>query len=202
MSSTDELSYSDGLRLAVDALRFSYRNETQELRSLIAKLSANPLFLRASTNLFFEFNRSVDFGRMRALLAVMGEARNDAAIPFYLSIIESTNSTVLPISQDFESSRQTVRMKAIQAVGYIRSVSSFEALKKIAVSTPIRSSRIEAIETYVWNKDDSETARRELIAVLPSELHPYTDRPRFTSSSNSGVFDERVKKWRKRWERN
>ena len=98
-------------------------------------------------------------------------------------------------SRDFE---EMVQAKAVQGLAYLRTPEADRAVLDVIADHEALHVRISAIDAYMWNHDDSRAAARQLYELLPKELHPYVERPRFHQGMSTEEFNKRLDEWRQR----
>lgn len=130
----------------------------------------------------FELARSRDFSRAQVALALLGEQRNTAGLAFLTTFvwqplpggglaIEELGMSVAAEAQE------RLQVQAANAIPYARTQPALQAALEIAARHPSKAVRIEAASSYLWNRGNSEEARRTLGQVLRRDELVVLDRP-------------------------
>jgi len=98
--------------------------------------------------------------------------------------------------RDYE---EIIMMKAIEGIGYLRDDEAYKALLEIMVNHESQKVRIAAIDSYMWNQNDSITAAQILHDTLPPTYQKYVERPRFHRLMNRDEFNRKLTAWMKKW---
>jgi hypothetical protein len=134
-------------------------------------------------------------------LALIGELRAHESLPLLHEVVWAP----LPGSPDVldqqdgmseQRSEETVRIKAVHGIGYLRTKEAFEELKKIMRGHESKILRVSAIDTYLWNRGDSPEAMAELTDLLPKKFHPYIGVVRFHKGVSAQEFSRKLKEKR------
>ncbi len=193
-ASTPELV--SALELAIPVIMETPSGRASDVYRAAEALSDQPNLVTATASVYRSLPpRALD--ERLALLTLIGNARRPDSREFLDSIISSPLPPASPVYLQLSPRQETeIKMeKAIHALGYLRVPQSFEMLRSIAIDHPSRRIRSAAIDTYMWNRDDSSSAREELVSLLPEEMHCEIDRPRFTASISTQVFNAQVAEW-------
>ncbi len=123
------------------------------------------------------------------MLAIVGQMRSDKNLQFLEQIVWAplpAHSERADQADGLSERRQeeVVRMKAIHGIGFLRSPEAYSALRKIMMEHESAFLRTIAIDTYLWNQQDSPKIAAELRQVLPAEYRDYVDIPRFTKETS------------------
>jgi len=135
------------------------------------------------------------------ILGIIGEMQRPDAFPFFREIAWSP----LPKPEnviDNMSDRQKeeiVVVKSVQGIAYLRSKEAFDEIIKIILKHESYHVKISAIDTYMWNSGDTKEAADTLIKLIPSDLHKYIYRPRFTREMDAKEFNMKTEAWLKKW---
>ncbi|HEY1304354.1 MAG TPA: HEAT repeat domain-containing protein [Vicinamibacterales bacterium] len=143
-----------------------------------------------------------DYGTRRFLVGVIGELQDPRALPFLVKVL----STNVP-SNDQDSTHgfsardeeESVLVKVVHAVGYMRSAAARELLLATISNHESHVVRVEALRSYVWNSRDHVVAAQELVRVLPESLHQFATMPNLHRDMDREAFDRALAQWRKQW---
>jgi hypothetical protein len=94
---------------------------------------------------------------------------------------------------------EMVQVKAVQGLAFLATPQSDAAVREVIAKHEALHVRISAIDAYMWNHGDRPETAAELYALLPAELHPYVERPRFQSEQNAEEFTRKLRAWQEKW---
>jgi HEAT repeat protein len=182
------------------ANRYDLAKRVQVLADLVKAHDILPLMLAK-----YETTPTKEYGARLLALGIVGELRDERALDLLVKIL----STKLPPAdegrEDFRTGARAeeegVHMKAVHAVGYMRSARSRQVLLSIMRDHESYTVRAEAVSTYVWNSENQSAATQELLGVLPESLRPVVTMPIFYRDMNRVAFDKALADWRKQWSR-
>lgn len=100
-------------------------------------------------------------------------------------------------ARDFE---EMVQVKAVQGLAFLTTPQADAAVREVIAKHEALHVRVSAIDAYMWNHGDRPEAAAELYRLLPAELHPYVERPRFQSGQDAEEFTRRLRAWQEKWE--
>jgi len=100
------------------------------------------------------------------------------------------------VARDFE---EMIQAKAVQGLAYLATPAADRAVLEVISNHEALHVRVSAIDAYMWNRGDSRMAADQLYQLLPKELHPYVERPRFHRDMDPEEFRQRLEAWRERW---
>jgi hypothetical protein len=99
-------------------------------------------------------------------------------------------------ARDFE---EMVQVKAVQGLAFLATPQADAAVREVIAKHEALHVRVSAIDAYMWNHGDRPEAAAELYRLLPAELHPYVERPRFQSGQDTEEFTRRLRAWQEKW---
>ncbi len=183
------------------------RRDIGMVRESIIKLRGQPHIVQASINHYNSLQKGT-YSERRLVLAVMGELQRMDTFAFLKKVIWVPLPDTPPVPDGLSPKDNEVilQMKAVEGVGFIRkedgthSNQAMNELVTIMHDHPSKPVRITAIDTYMWNHDDSFEAASTLYQILPSDLHQYVERPRFYRGTNTKTFNKRLLEWKNKWE--
>lgn len=179
----------------------SLPEELEDGRRAITAVAASANASTVARGLVAEVDRARQTDHSRALvaLAVLGELRNkDVGIPFLTEFIAR------PLPQqgtlvDGEIIEQTAQLqlqgKAVHGLAYLRDEMADREVLRIASSHPSRVIRGEAISAWLWNRQDSQAARDQLVQLVKPEDRVLIDRPRRTETTTADEFNRALAAW-------
>lgn len=135
---------------------------------------------------------------------IIGELRRDDAFSFLRNVVWTVKRLINADVEDGLSPKDyedMIQVKATHGIGYLRNLSALNELLKIIIAHPSLSVKIAAIDSYMWNNNDSDSASKFLIANIPSTLHKYINRPRYVRGADMNTFDAEVEEWLKKWDK-
>lgn len=182
------------------ATRYTLAQRVQVLADLVKVHDVLTLMLTK-----YESTPPNEYNARRLALGIVGELRDERA----LDLLEKVLSTKLPSADDeperlgtsARAEEEMVHMKAVQAVGFIRSPRSRQVLLNTIRDHDSYTVRAEAVATYVWNSTDQAAATQELLRSLPDSLRPVVTMPTFDRGMDRAAFDKALAEWRKQWSR-
>ena len=134
------------------------------------------------------------------LLQVMGQLKRNDALPFLKAVVDqplpAVSATYGYSKRELE---EMLHAKAVHGIAYLDSDSSRAMLLDIINTHASKYVRVEAIDAYMWNNDDSERAASELGNNTPPELQRYIGLPRFHDGMDAKAFDDAVSAWHGKW---
>lgn len=178
------------------ALRASTRRNMPEVREALKLLSRHR---NAVAALAVHLNSLDvrDHESRRRVLQVLGELQRQDAF----DILRTSAWTRLPQREKGSAERITAREYeevvqsiAVRGIGFIRSEAgqtlpaAENELIRIARTHPSLAVRLVAIDAFLWNHDDSDSATARLRGALPREMHRYITRQRFHRGADPRVF--------------
>lgn len=135
------------------------------------------------------------------VIGILGELRRgDALAPLHdvvwaaLPAVESTPEALT--QRDVE---EMIQAKAVQGLAYVATPIADETVRDVIVNHESLHVRVSAIDAYMWNHGDSRETADELYGLLPAEMHPYVERPRFHRDMDPEEFSRRLEAWRQKW---
>jgi hypothetical protein len=142
-----------------------------------------------------------DHGKRLVTLALLGELKRPDAMPFLHKIVWTPlpNRESLAEGLGARDWEEIVLIKAIDGLGYLRTPEADKALIEVMKQHESIAARNAAIDSYMWNHEDSEDAARVLYQVLPVEWHKFVQRPRFHRGMDAKRFNEQVEAWQRKW---
>jgi hypothetical protein len=140
------------------------------------------------------------------ILRVLGGLKRPEVLPFLIETLSKPlPSNMKPFKNDYSLSQrgneEVLLVKAIEGIGYLRNKDSDKALLDIMSEHESRAAQIAAIDTFMWNHNDKEKAKKQLYGILPLQLHKFVDRPRFHRTINKDEFNQKMANWINKWER-
>lgn len=94
---------------------------------------------------------------------------------------------------------EMVQVKAVQGLAFLATPQADAAVREVIENHEALHVRVSAIDAYMWNHGDSPKAAAELYRLLPADLHPYVERPRFHRGIDREEFARRLRAWQKKW---
>jgi hypothetical protein len=94
---------------------------------------------------------------------------------------------------------EMVQVKAVQGLAYLATPQAEAAVREVIEGHEALHVRVSAIDAYLWNHGDSPEAAAALYRLLPEDLHPYVERPRFHRGMDREEFTRRLRAWQEKW---
>jgi len=90
---------------------------------------------------------------------------------------------------------EMVQVKAVQGLAFLATPQADAEVREVIAKHEALHVRISAIDAYMWNHGDRPETAAELYKMLPPELHPYVERPRFQRGQNAEEFPRKLRAW-------
>ena len=144
---------------------------------------------------------NADHRQRMATLAILGELRRPDALPFLQRVVWAPMPGFQPANEGLtpRDLEEMVMVKALHGLGYMRKPEADKILIDVMLRHESRGLRIAAIDSYMWNHDDSNEADQLLYQTLPGDLHKFVERPRFHRDMDRTRFNEQLAAWRQKW---
>lgn len=171
------------------------RQDIHILRDATGRLRKQPHIITALKKYYDELDKK-QFNRRVLVLGVMGELQRTDAFDFYKNQIWKP----LPAKKKTPESyynwlyEVAVQMNTVNSLAYIRGSNnnlhtpSMSELISIMKDHPEHMIRVQAIDAYLWNRNDSKEAKDKLARILPKSMHTYIGRPRIHAGKNKEQF--------------
>lgn len=195
---------TDQVELALlDVLPQIYRAANQDrpvVAEIVATLRRQPAAVEAMARQYRQLPEDAVEQRL-VILSLLGEMRRPDAVAPLREVVWAplppleTNSERLT-ARDLE---EMVQVKAVQGLAYLKTPQADAAVREVIAKHEALHVRVSAIDAYMWNHGDSAEAAAELYRLLPAELHPYVERPRFYSGMDREEFSRRLRAWQQKW---
>jgi hypothetical protein len=91
-----------------------------------------------------------------------------------------------------------LQSKAVDGLAYAETKSGDREVLWAAGSHPSRIVRAEAINAYLWNRNDSDETRETLEKVVRPDERIFLNRPRYQPETSSEEFNERLEAYAKK----
>jgi hypothetical protein len=145
----------------------------------------------------FEAAQTTDFSRALVLLSLIGEQRNPAGVAFLVDFVWQPLPKGGPVIEELGMSAEAeamerLQVKAANAIPYARTEKALQAALEIAAKHPLKTVRIEAASSYLWNQRNSDQARRALAAVLRKDDLVVLDRPVHDTGMSAREFNSQI----------
>jgi len=134
-------------------------------------------------------------------IGLIGQLQRTDAMPFFDRIIWNSLWLRQPIAEGPVPREliEMIRVKAVHGLAYLRTDESDGAIIDVMQFHDSFSIRITAIDSYMWNKRDSEEAAQQLYIALPTDLHKFVQRPRFRQGMDRAEFNAQLDAWQNTW---
>jgi hypothetical protein len=90
-------------------------------------------------------------------------------------------------------------VQAVESLAHIETDEAEKAVLELCGEHPEKAIQKAAINAYMWNAEDSQSAATKLESVIDQDMHRYIDRPRFTPNVAEKDFNLKLASWLKRW---
>lgn len=167
----------------------------------VAALRQQPGAVQALAKRYRELE-SGDFDQRLLTLGLVGELKRPDAAAFLGEVVWAP----LPARQDAPEGllnerelEEMVQAKAVQGLAFVASSETDQAVREVMLKHPARHVRVTAIDAYLWNHGDQPEVAKELYELLPAELHPFVERPRFHAGVDPKEFAALLAAWQQKW---
>lgn len=142
-----------------------------------------------------------DYQHRLVTLAVLGEMNRVDAMPFLHKIVWTPLPDREAVAEGLSTRdrEEMVLVKALHALGYLRTPEADKALIEVMKQHESPAVKNAAIDSYMWNHEDTEDAARVLYQLLPAELHKFVQRPRYYRGMDPKRFNEQLLAWQRKW---
>jgi hypothetical protein len=195
---------ADEVELALyDLLPQLYRATNQDMAVVgeaVEGLRQQPGAVKAITR-HYQTLPAEAFEKRLMVIGILGEMRRPDSASQLREVVWAplppAESTAEKLSQrDLE---EMIQVKAVQGLAYLATPAADQAVLEVIANHEALHVRASAIDAYMWNHGDSRQTADQLYRLLPAELHPYVERPRFHRDMDPAEFTRRLAAWRERW---
>jgi hypothetical protein len=197
-ASVDEV----GLAL-FDLLPQVYRATKQDLpvvAEVVESLSRQPGAVEAMSRQYRQLPAEAIEQRL-VVLGILGEMKRSDAVAQLREVIwaplpPADSQPERLTERDLE---EMIQVKAVQGLAYLATPQADAAVREVIERHEALHVRVSAIDAYMWNHGDSPETAAELYRLLPADLHPYVERPRFHRGMDREEFTRRLRAWQAKW---
>jgi hypothetical protein len=195
---------ADQVELALyDVLPQVYRATNRDLpvvSEVVAKLREQPGAVEAIARQYKQLPTEA-FEQRLVVLGMLGEMKRSDAMAQLREVVwaplpPADSQADKLTARDFE---EMVQVKAVQGLAFLGTPQADAAVREVIAKHEALHVRVSAIDAYMWNHGDRKETAAELYRLLPAELHPYVERPRFQSGQNAEEFTRRLRAWQEKW---
>jgi hypothetical protein len=141
------------------------------------------------------------FEHRLVVLGILGEMKRSDALPQLREVVwaplpPADSQADMLTARDLE---EMVQVKAVQGVAFLGTPQADAAVREVIAKHEALHVRVSAIDAYMWNHGDRPETAAELYRLLPAELHPYVERPRFHRGQNAEEFTRKLRAWQEKW---
>ncbi|HEX7186130.1 MAG TPA: hypothetical protein VF756_30165 [Thermoanaerobaculia bacterium] len=139
--------------------------------------------------------------RRLVVLGMLGEMKRSDAVAQLREVVWAPLPPVesQPEGLTERDLEEMVQVKAVQGLAYLATSQADAAVREVIKNHEALHVRVSAIDAYMWNNGDSLETAAELYRLLPADLHPYVERPRFHRGMNREEFTRRLRTWQEKW---
>jgi hypothetical protein len=174
--------------------------DMQQVNAAVAILRDQPAAVASLVDYYNDF-RAPEYEKRMMTIGLIGELQRTDATPFFQSIIWRSLWLGQPIAEGPTPKElvEMIRVKAVHGLAYLRTAEADEDTIDVMRYHDSFAIRIAAIDSYMWNKRDSEEAAGQLYLALPVDLHKFVQRPRFHRDMDRAEFNAQLEAWRDTW---
>ena len=196
---------ADQVELALyDVLPQIYRATNRDLpvvAEVVAKLREQPGAVEAMARQYRQLPAEALEHRL-VVLGMLGEMKRPDAMAQLREVVwaplpPADSQADKLTARDFE---EMVQVKAVEGLAFLATPQADAAVREVIAKHEALHVRVSAIDAYMWNHGDRPETAAELYRLLPAELHPYVERPRFQRGQNAEEFTRRLRAWQEKWE--
>jgi len=135
------------------------------------------------------------------VLGMLGEMKRSDALTQLREVIWAPlpSDKSQPEKLSARDLEEMIQVKAVQGLAYLATPQADAAVREVIEKHEALYVRVSAIDAYMWNHGDSPETAAELYRLLPADLHPYVERPRFHRGMEREEFTRRLRTWQARW---
>ena len=194
----------DQVELALyDVLPQVYRATNQDLpvvTEVVAKLREQPGAVEAIARQYDQLPAEALEHRL-VVLGMLGEMKRPDAMAQLRQVVwaplpPADSQADKLTARDVE---EMVQVKAVQGLAFLGTPQADAEVREVIAKHEALHVRVSAIDAYMWNHGDRKETAAELYRLLPAELHPYVERPRFQSGQDAAEFTRRLRAWQEKW---
>ena len=196
-----EADVSRALQTLLPDLLGASVGDAQAVADILKELGKQPQAVAAFAQSYRKLPREA-FQERLLTIGMVGELKRAESMPFLREVISAPLPARDPKAAELLSQRELEEMiqaKAVQGLAYLATKEADAAVKDVMLKHESAHVQQTAIDAYMFNHKDSPEVAKELYAILPQDLHPYVERPRFHAGMDPDQFAERVKTWQEKW---
>ncbi len=167
---------------------------------VVAKLRQQPGAVEAIARQYKQLPAEALEHRL-VVLGMLGEMKRSDAMAQLREVVwaplpPADSQADILTARDFE---EMVQVKAVQGLAFLATPKADAAVREVIAKHESLHVRVSAIDAYMWNHGDRKETAAELYRLLPAELHPYVERPRFQRGMDREEFTRRLRAWQEKW---
>jgi len=195
---------ADQVELALyDVLPQIYRATNRDLpvvAEVVAKLREQPGAVEAMARQYRQLPAEALEHRL-VVLGMLGEMKRPDAMAQLREVVwaplpPADSQADKLTARDVE---EMVQVKAVEGLAFLATPQADAAVREVIAKHEALHVRVSAIDAYMWNHGDRPETAAELYRLLPAELHPYVERPRFQRGQDAEEFTRRLRAWQEKW---
>jgi hypothetical protein len=199
-----EKASADQMELALyDVLPQIYRATNRDLpvvAEAVAKLREQPGAVEAIARQYKQLPAEALEHRL-VVLGMLGEMKRSDALAQLREVVwaplpPADSQADKLTARDLE---EMVQVKAVQGLAFLATPEADAEVREVIAKHEALHVRVSAIDAYMWNHGDRPETAADLYKLLPAELHPYVERPRFQRGQNAQEFTRKVRAWQEKW---
>ena len=179
----------------IDWAGASLPEEQEDGRKALTAASENADIVKAFADEITSAQKT-DHGRALLALALLGEMRSKAAEEFLVRFVNQPFPEGGTRTEEGEILEQTalatLQAKAIDGLAYLRSPRADEEVLAQMQKHPSIIVRSEAISAYLWNQENKEAARRNLLQRVRKGEERYIDQVTRVAGERAGSFNPKL----------
>ena len=183
----------------VDWASSSGLDEQEKVRNAIKESSGNEKVLNELITRFEKVD-TTDLSYSLVVLSLIGEMQNPASMPWLEKQVYRPIPPNLSSPHGGLNSTDIVEMvatKAVECLAYLKNEKSDRLTLRVIAKHSSATVRSAAIDAYLYNHNDSEEAKRQLMEVIQKGDLLLLDRARFTRAKDSKAFNATVERFNK-----
>ena len=175
-------------------------SDMQAVRDAVAAARTDDSVARALTHNLFALPVG-DLGYHLTLLSIMGEMRRDDFLEPFVKFLELPADRLVNDVCDrpapgsntsYLDAAAVLKARAVEMLGWLRTTKALEAVLKFASEHDTRTVRLAALDTYLYNHEDSSEALERARAAARPEEAKLVGLPRWTRDGDRAQFDSQV----------
>ncbi len=197
-----EAEVTNAVQILLPEMLTASVGDGQAIANTLKDLARQPRAAEAFARSYRQLSRDA-FPERLLTIGFVGELKQQEAMPFLSELVwerlpakEANGHSDLLSERELE---EMIQAKAVQGLAYLGIPEADAAVQEVMIEHESLHVRETAVDAYMWNHGDSPETAKELYSLLPKDMHPLIERPRFQAGMDPEVFTARLTAWRAKW---